>query len=138
MATPPKPPLNTPNTGRTYDMGRMQAVFFADGEETGNRYSISEWSLEANTEGPGAHAHPEDHIFHVLQGTLDLVIDDDPSVATRGSYVFIPGGTTHDFCNRGAETCRFTCINIPAGFEQMMPHLVKWFEDKPLGDADPA
>ena len=55
-----------PKQGRSYDMGRMRAVFFADGDETAQRYSISEWWLEPKTEGPGAHEHPEDHVFYVL------------------------------------------------------------------------
>jgi hypothetical protein len=47
----------TPGGGRDYPMGRIRAVFKADEAETGNAYSISEWWLEANTTGPGAHAH---------------------------------------------------------------------------------
>lgn len=38
--------------GRSYPMGRITAVFKADGEETGKRYSVSEWWLEPNTQGP--------------------------------------------------------------------------------------
>ena len=127
-----------PDEGRTYDMGRMRAVFFADGDETGQQYSISEWSLDARTEGPGAHAHPDDHIFYVLDGALRLIIDGRPTDAPRGSYAVIPGGVSHDFDNPGAETCRFISINVPAGFEQMMPQLVKWFADNPLGDVTSA
>ena len=44
-------------------MGRIAALFKADGTETEHRYSISEWWLDAHTQGPGAHAHPEDDIF---------------------------------------------------------------------------
>ncbi len=123
-----------PDEGREYDMGRMRAVFFADGDETGDRYSISEWSLEARSEGPGAHSHADDHIFYVLEGTLSLLIDGRRADAPRGSYALIPGGVPHDFENPGAEACRFISINVPAGFERMMPQLVKWFEDNPLGD----
>lgn len=61
--------------GRTYDMGRMRAVFYADGAETDSRYSISEWWLEPHTSGPGSHAHADDHIFRVLTGTPCLFID---------------------------------------------------------------
>ncbi len=125
----------TPDAGREYDMGRMRAVFFADGEETGQRYSISEWSLEANTEGPGAHSHPDDHLFYVLEGTLSLFIDEERTEAPRGSYAVIPGGVSHDFNNVGTETCRFISINVPAGFEEMMPGLVRYFAENPLGDA---
>ena len=127
-----------PDEGRAYEMGRMRAVFFADGDETGDRYSISEWSLEARTEGPGAHSHPDDHVFYVIEGTLGLVLDGQREEAPRGSYAVIPGGVQHDFDNPGAETCRFISINAPAGFEQMMPQLVKWFADNPLGDTPAA
>ena len=133
-----KPLVVTPDEGRAYDMGCMRAVLFADGDETADRYSISEWSLEARTAGPGAHAHPEDHIYCVLEGTLRLFVDGERADAPRGTYAVIPGGVSHDFDNPGAEACRFLSINVPAGFEQDMPRLVKWFEDNPLGDAPPA
>jgi quercetin dioxygenase-like cupin family protein len=124
-----------PEEGRDYDMGRMQATFYADGEETAQRYSISEWSLDPFTEGPGAHAHPEDHIFYVLSGIVSLVIDGQRSDAPQGAYAVIPGGIQHDFENHTAKPCRFISLNSPAGFEQMMPRLVAWFADNPLGDA---
>jgi hypothetical protein len=50
-----RPVALAPGEGRGYDMGRIQAVFKADGAETAGRYSISEWWLEPNTTGPGAH-----------------------------------------------------------------------------------
>jgi hypothetical protein len=40
--------------GRVYNCGIMTAVFKADENETANKYSISEWWLEPNSEGPGA------------------------------------------------------------------------------------
>ena len=53
---------------------RISAIFKADGVETGDRYSISEWWLEPHTQGPGAHSHPEDDVFYVIEGTM-LSID---------------------------------------------------------------
>ena len=41
------------------------------------RYSISEFWLELRTRGPGVHAHPEDHVFYVIAGTLSLRVNDD-------------------------------------------------------------
>lgn len=115
-------------------MGRLRAVFFADGSETADRYSISEWWLEPRTRGPGPHAHPEDHIFYVLTGTLILVIEGERTDAPRGSYALIPGGVQHDFENRGNKKCGFISINTPAGFERAMPNIVQWFAANPLGD----
>ena len=123
-----------PDQGRKYHMGRMRAVFFADGAETNARYSISEWWLQPRTRGPGTHSHPEDHIFYVLSGTVSLLIDGERTDAPRGSYALIPGGVRHDFENHGTDECGFISINAPAGFEQMMPRIVQYLAEKPLGD----
>jgi quercetin dioxygenase-like cupin family protein len=123
-----------PDQGRKYHMGRMRAVFFADGAETNARYSISEWWLEPRTRGPGIHSHPEDHIFYVLTGTVSLLIDGERTEAPRGSYALIPGGTPHDFENHGTNECGFISINAPAGFEQMMPRIVQHLAQRHLGD----
>ncbi len=129
-----KPLIIQPAQGRHYGMGRMRAVFFADGDETGGRYSISEWWLEPRTRGPGEHSHANDHIFYVITGTLSLLIDGERTDAPRGSYAVLPGGVAHDFENRGAEECGFISINAPGGFEQTMPAIVEWFAKSPVGD----
>ena len=138
MSTPQSslrnPLVVRPGQGRSYGMGRMRAIFLADGQETGSRYSISEWWLEPRTPGPGPHSHPEDHIFYVLAGTLSLLIDGEWVEATRGCCALIPGGSTHSFENRGSEECGFLSINAPGGFEQKMPGIVSWFAEHPLGE----
>lgn len=128
-----KPLIVGPDHGRKYDMGRMRAVFFADGDETDGRYSISEWWLEPRTLGPGTHSHPEDHIYYVLTGTLSVFIDGERTDARRGTYALIPGGVPHNFENHGAEECGFISINTPGGFEQRVPGIVDWFAENPLG-----
>ena len=125
----------TPTQGRSYSMGRMRAVFKADVAETDSRYSISEWWLEPNTQGPGTHSHPEDHIFYVIEGTISLLVDGEWSHAERGAYAIIPGGTPHNFENRGSVRCGFMSLNVPGGFELSMPSILQWFAANPLGDA---
>jgi mannose-6-phosphate isomerase-like protein (cupin superfamily) len=120
-----------PTEGRKYEMGRMRALFIADGEETESRYSISEWWLEPRTGGPGAHSHPEDHIYYVLTGTVSVFLDGEWTEAVRGCCILIPGGTVHTFENRGSEECGFLSINAPGGFEQRMPEIVEWFAGNP-------
>jgi hypothetical protein len=36
--------------------------------------------------------------------------------------------------NRGFEEWGLISINAPAGFEQRMPDIVKWFAEHPLGE----
>lgn len=117
-------------------MGRISAVFKADCEESANRYSISEWWLEPKTKGPGAHSHDEDDVFYVLEGVMSFLVDDRWVDAARGAFVLVPGGTTHDFENRGE--CRAGVLNVsaPGGFEPEMGAISEWFKEHPPGDTD--
>ena len=90
-----KPIVLPPGQGRHYPMGRISAVFKADEAETAHGYSISEWWLEPNTTGPGAHAHPEDDVFFVLEGTMSFLVANEWVQAPAGSFVLVPGGVTH-------------------------------------------
>lgn len=124
-----------PGEGRSYPMGRIAAVFKADGEETQQRYSISEWWLDPHTQGPGAHAHPEDDVFYVLEGTMSFLVENEWTHAPQGAFVLVPGGTIHDFENRGSVRAGVLNLSIPGGFEAHMPHIADWFADNPPGDA---
>jgi mannose-6-phosphate isomerase-like protein (cupin superfamily) len=115
-----KPRVVAPEEGRVYPMGRMRAVFKADTDETASRYSVSEWWLEPRTRGPGTHAHPDDHVFYVIAGTLSVRLGEDWRDAANGSYVVIPGGTPHTFENRGSVPTGFISFNSPGGFEARM------------------
>ena len=116
-------------------MGRIRALFKADGEETQNHYSISEWWLEPHTQGPGAHSHPKDDVFFVIEGTMSFLVGDEWIDAPRGSFVLAPGGTTHDFQNRTASRAGLLNFSIPGGFEEGLPAIAEWFEKHPPGDA---
>lgn len=126
-----------PGEGRAYAMGRIGAVFKADGLETESRYSISEWHLEPHTKGPGAHSHPEDDIFYVTQGTMSLLLGTQWTHATQGSFVLVPGGTTHDFENRSDAPAAVLNLSIPGAFEPHMLDIVEWFAANPAGHAGP-
>lgn len=116
-------------------MGRMHAVFKADLGETETKYSVSEWWLDPDTHGPGVHQHPEDHVFYVIEGVLSVFVNGAWSHAERGSYILIPGGTPHDFENRGKSPAGFISFNTPGGFETHLPEIVEWFAANPPTDA---
>ena len=127
------PLLLNPGEGRVYTMGGITAIFKADGEETSGQYSISEWWLEPFTTGPGAHSHPEDDVFFVLEGTMSFLIGDQWIDAHKGSFVLAPAGITHDFENRSATYAGVLNISAPGNFEQHMPAIVEWFKQNPPG-----
>jgi mannose-6-phosphate isomerase-like protein (cupin superfamily) len=137
MSTSPsarKPIILPPGGGRQYPMGRISAAFKADGGETAQAYSISEWWLEANTKGPGAHSHPEDDVFFVIAGTMSLLVGTEWIDAPVGTFVLVPGGVTHDFENRSPQ--RAGMLNFTPGvFEPEMAGIAQWFAEHPPGDA---
>lgn len=124
-----------PGEGRAYPMGRISALFKADGDETAGGYSISEWWLEPHTQGPGPHAHPEDDVFYVLEGIMSFLVDGRWIDAPKGSFVLAPAGATHDFENRGDARAGVLNFSAPGNFEQHMPGIAEWFIANPPGHA---
>jgi len=121
-----------PGQGRTYHCGTMTAIFKADEEETGEKYSISEWWLEPHSTGPGVHQHENnDEVFYVLEGTASLFVGDRWINAEQGTFIRIPAKTDHDFENRSDQKAGLLNFFIPGGFERNMPAIVQWFEENP-------
>jgi mannose-6-phosphate isomerase-like protein (cupin superfamily) len=70
----------------------------------------------------------------VVEGTMSLLVGDEWVDAPKGSFVLIPGGTTHDFENRSDR--RAGVLNFSNGvFEPEMEGIAAWFRDNPPGDA---
>lgn len=129
-----KPLVLAPGQGRAYPMGRISAIFKADEAETESRYSVSEWWLEPRTQGPGAHSHPEDDLFYVIEGVMSLRAGEEWFECPKGSFVLIPGGVTHDFENRGDVRAGVLNFSSPGPFEPEMPGIAAWFAENPPKD----
>jgi mannose-6-phosphate isomerase-like protein (cupin superfamily) len=127
---PRTPIIRLAGEGRAYRMPTMDAVFHADGAETGEAYSVSEWRLKPNSEGPGAHSHEaNDEIFRIVEGTMSVLVGEEWIDAPAGSTLIIPAGTTHDFANRTNAPAALFNVFIPGGFEENMPAILKWYEE---------
>ena len=116
-------------------MGRLLAIFKADGAQTGEGYSVSEWWLDPHTRGPGPHSHPEDDSFYVLAGVMSILVDAEWIQASTGSFVLIPGGVTHNFENRRSERAGMLNLSIPGSFEDKMPDIARWFIERDPADS---
>jgi mannose-6-phosphate isomerase-like protein (cupin superfamily) len=129
VTEPQRTPIYLPReSGRRYELGAMQAVFKADGAETGNRYSVSEWWLDPYSDGPGRHQHEaNDEIFIALVGRPSVLAGDRWYELETGSTIVIPAGIDHDFANRTDERAALLNVFVPGGFETNMPEIVAWF-----------
>lgn len=120
----------TKGEGRVYNCGTMSAIFKADENETNEKYSVSEWWLEPDSDGPGEHFHEEnDEVFYVLEGTPSFLIGDKWIDADKGTFLRIPAKMIHDFKNNTGSKTGILNFFIPGGFERNMPSIVKWFEE---------
>ena len=124
------PLILPPGAGCAYRMPSMRAVFKADGAETADRYSVSEWWLDPHSTGPGAHSHEaNDEIFYAIAGVMSVRVEDDWHNVAPGACVLVPAGTMHDFENRTDEPAGLLNVFIPGDFEKEMPAIVRWFEE---------
>jgi quercetin dioxygenase-like cupin family protein len=98
------------------DMGGEEITVLASGART-NGYEVF---LQVGREGSGPppHHHPWDEAFYVLRGEVAFGAGDQESTAGPGTFVHIPGGTTHWFRlgAGGAEMVSFTSHEGAAGF----------------------
>jgi len=78
---------------------------------------------------------PEDDIFYVIEGTMSVLVGEAWTHATRGSFILVPGGVTHDFENRGEIRAGVLNLSIPGSFESHMPAIAQWFAENPSKDA---
>ncbi len=123
-----------PDEGRSHSCGPMRALFRADGEETGSRYSVSEWWVEPHRIGAGPHSHEaNEELFYVLEGTMTFRLAERVVDAPAGSFLRIPPGVLHGFENRTATRAGVLNVFIPGGFEEQMPGIVAWFAEHPEG-----
>ena len=67
-------------------------------------------------EGPPDHVHfSQDEIFFVVDGTYELTVGDQTSLAGPSTIVFIPRNVVHRFKNIGETTACMLDWSLPAG-----------------------
>ena len=105
-----------PGAGRAYQLGPMRGVFKAGGAETGDRYTVSAWSVEPGEPGSGPHRHEvEDEVFLITEGTMTFLVGDRWVDAPAGTFLCVPAGMTHDFVNHGAQRAAAFNVLVPGG-----------------------
>ncbi len=99
--------------------------------ETAGRYSI----CRIETTGPGcvpAHAHNyEDVCLFVEEGEFHFDLAGTPSIAPRGSLIFIPRGMAYRIRTELAEAGRLLLLAYPGGVDLLF-HDVSAAQGRPL------
>jgi mannose-6-phosphate isomerase-like protein (cupin superfamily) len=105
----------------------------ADGTSTRDAYSLFEYAIPPETDGPPPHVHTrEDESFICLSGRLDVHLGGEDFVLRFGDYLFLPRNVVHAFRNPYAEKARVISVVSPAGLERYYQALA----DLPPGPKD--
>ncbi|MGW7279650.1 cupin domain-containing protein [Streptomyces sp. NPDC054844] len=88
---------------------RFQQVYPGGGEE------LAPWGFGRAVVEPGGvtdpHAHEENEVFLILEGTAEMTIGDEQRPVGPNSAVFIPGGSRHHIRNTSStESLAFLSI----------------------------
>ena len=111
------------------DIGGFQITVLASVEQTGG-YELFTIKGPAGT-GPGPHHHPWDESFFVLRGSVHCGVGAEEVLATIGTVIHVPGGTTHWF-KFGEDGGEFFSITSTGNASRMFQAF-----DKGINWADP-
>jgi mannose-6-phosphate isomerase-like protein (cupin superfamily) len=91
----------------------------ANGKSTHDAYSLFEYAVPAQTDGPPAHLHTrEDESFICLAGRLDVQLGGEDFTLGPGDYLYLPRDVVHTFRNAYDEEARIISVVSPAGLER--------------------
>ncbi len=104
-----------------------------DGKSTHDAYSLFEYTIPAQTDGPPPHLHTrEDESFICLAGRLDVHLGGEDFTLEHGDYLYLPRDVTHAFRNPYDDESRVISVVSPAGLERYYQALA----DMPPGPKD--
>jgi mannose-6-phosphate isomerase-like protein (cupin superfamily) len=85
------------------------------------RMTVIDYTAPPGFPGPPLHVHTAfDELFLVLEGRLEMRVQDDVHEVGPGGSAFVEGGVPHTFANPAAEPVRFLAICAPGGFEDYL------------------
>jgi len=112
-----------PGQGRVVQVPGHPYTHKATGEKTGGAYSLVEVTITG--QGPPQHIHlAEEEAFYVIDGTVNIQLDDEVVLGTPGSFILIPRGTVHTFWNAGQSPAKLLVIVSPPGMEDYLAEVI--------------
>jgi quercetin dioxygenase-like cupin family protein len=102
--------------GRRYPAGRLtQSIVGAGRGIECDNFCMGVVSLDAKGGQVPWHNHPNEEVYLVLEGELELALGDELATVQAGQTVHIPSGVFHQLTNLGQQPARFLYVYAPAG-----------------------
>jgi mannose-6-phosphate isomerase-like protein (cupin superfamily) len=109
-----------PGAGQTIRFLETLMTVKAGAEETGNAFTLLEWTAPAGFAPPPHTHHAEDEAFFILEGSMVVTCGGTSWEAATGAFVFLPRGVPHGFTVTGETPLRGLQLTVPAGFERFI------------------
>jgi mannose-6-phosphate isomerase-like protein (cupin superfamily) len=100
----------------------VQGIFFnykAVGENTRERYALTEGIVPPRHGAPEHIHHREDEVFYILEGELKIECGGEVFKATPGTSALLPKGLPHRFQNLADNRGKFFACSPPAGLNSL-------------------
>lgn len=101
---------------------------------TGDQSGGAVFAMEADVPtgaGPPPHVHSrEDETLYILDGELEVQLDDEVQIVSKGDFVWLPKGVPHRFTNTSGKPVRMILSFTPAGIEQFFEEVFEEVEDR--------
>jgi quercetin dioxygenase-like cupin family protein len=102
-----------PGEGRVLRVVLDSVRVLVSGEATGGAYEIFELTAPKDSDTT-LHAHPWSESYVMLEGEVEMTIQESKTIATPGCFVDVPGGMLHGY-KILSDSARFILITTPAG-----------------------
>jgi quercetin dioxygenase-like cupin family protein len=107
-----------PGFGSKVWMSGDEYQILLDPKNSGNTMTLID-ALVPPGGGPPEHSHTDvDELFFVLDGELEITVDDDVHQVKAGGRVFVGRTVPHAFRNRTGSPVRMLIFYTPAGVEE--------------------
>lgn len=102
--------------GRRYPAGRLTQGLVGEGRPIEcEGFCMGVVTLDPHGGQVPWHSHPNEEVYLVLEGELELALGHDLGTVKANQAVHIPPNTYHQLTNRGSSPARFVYVYSPAG-----------------------
>lgn len=133
MSFDPQPVAIPPGSGRQFKF--MGVTHKLAQPQTGGGFYLFESEFEPGT-GNSLHVHRyEDEVVYVIEGGIEIRLDDKTLQATAGGLAHLPKNIPHALYNPGETRLKLLAMAIPGGMEYFFDELGAAEENGNLDDA---
>ena len=133
MAFYPQPIAISPGSGKQFRF--MGLTHKLTQPQTSGAFYLFEAEFEPET-GNGLHTHRyEDEVVYVLQGGIEIRLDNKKLQASAGGVVHLPKNIPHALYNPFNTPLKFLTMTVPGGMEYFFDEVDAAKEDGTLDDA---